>query len=175
MSSRIATVINFCSNDYPFLRPCIDAVKSFSSQIIVPVCDHFFDGKPEDRKVLNAIYAENSDVQFIEFPYDPNHSLYGSHSSVYWHNLSRMVGRFFLKEESEYVLFLDCDEICDTPRFTQWLSANSYSEYDAIRFFNYWYFREPHLQAKAWEASPLLARKQLLYGEGLMREQERGS
>lgn len=176
MSSRLAplgTIINFCSNDYPFLRHAIDSIKPVSSQIIIPVCDHFFDGQREDRKILDWIYAENPDVQFIEFPFDPHCSLYGSHSSVYWHNLARMVGRFFLNEEIEYAFFLDCDEIADAVRFSEWLQAFDYYKYEAIRFYNYWYFRESHLQAKTWEDSPLLARKNILDGKILMTPRER--
>jgi hypothetical protein len=171
--SNLGTVINFCSYDYPFLRHCIDAIKSVSSQIIIPVCDHFFDGTEEDREALNRIYSENPDVQFIEFPFDAKKSLYGSHSSVYWHDLARVIGRFFLKSEIAYVLFLDCDEIVDAGRFHEWLKTFPYQDYDAIRFYNYWYFRESCLQAKTWEDSPLLVRKEILSGTILMNERER--
>lgn len=172
-SAPIGAIINFCSNDYPFLRHCIDSIKPVSSQVIIPVCDHFFDGKEEDRNRLNRTYAENPDVQFIEFPFDTNKSLYGSHSSVHWHNLARMIGRFFLKEEICYVFFLDCDEIADTVRLSQWLDSFSYQDYEAIRFYNYWYFRHCHLQAKTWEDSPLLVKKHILDGTLLMNERER--
>jgi hypothetical protein len=170
----LATIINFCSNDYPFLRPCIESVKPFSRQVLVPVCDHFFDGVKEDRTTLQRIYAENSDVQFLEFPFDEKKSLYGSHSSIYWHNLSRMIGRFFLNSEIEYVLFLDCDEIVDTDRFVQWVKTFPYHNYSALNLSNYWYFRQCHLQAKKWESTPLLVKMQLLNGPLLMNEWERG-
>ncbi len=172
-SAQLGTIINFCSNDYPFLRHCIDSVKSVSAQVVVPVCDHFFDGKEENRDTLNRIYAENPDVQFIEFPFNKDKSLYGAHSSVYWHNLGRMIGRFFLKEEIFYAFFLDCDEIADTLRFSEWLKTFPYQDYVAIRFYNYWYFRESRLQAKSWEDSPLLVKKEILDGSILMVERER--
>ena len=169
----IGTIINFCSNDYPFLRHCIDAVKPFSSQIVIPVCDHFFDGKKEERSTLNAIYAENPDVQFIEFPFDPGRTLYGARPNVYWHNLARMIARFFLKEEIAYALFLDCDEIAESARVLQWLQQFPYHDYETLLFLNYWYFREPSLQAATWESSPLLVKKQLLDHALLMHEKER--
>jgi hypothetical protein len=172
-SAPIGTIINFCSNDYPFLRHCIDSIKCVSAQVVIPVCDHFFDGLKEDRNTLERIYAENRDVQFIEFPFDRDKSLYGAHSSVYWHNLARMIGRFFLKEEIRYVLFLDCDEIADSSRFSEWLQTFPYENCEAIRFYNYWYFRESHLQAKTWEDSPLLVRKEILDGTIFMTERER--
>lgn len=170
---QLSTIINFCSNDYPFLRHCIDSIKFLSSQIIVPVCDHFFDGMSEDRETLQRIYAENRDVQFIEFPFDAKKSLYGSHSSVYWHNLARMIGRFFLNEEAPFVLFLDCDEIADSLRFAQWLQSFPLEEFDALQLLNYWYFRESRFQAKTWEHTPLLIRKAILDGPLIMTENER--
>ncbi|MBS0604705.1 MAG: hypothetical protein JSS60_06685 [Verrucomicrobia bacterium] len=174
MTSRwsLGTIINFCSNDYPFLRHSIDSVKPFSSQILIPVCDHFFDGKEEDRETLDRIYAENPDVQFLEFPFNEK-GLYGSHSSVYWHNLARLIGRFFLKEEIQFALFLDCDEVVDTPRFIQWLETFPYQDYASLRLLNYWYFRESNLQARTWEDTPLLARKEILDGAILMNDRER--
>ena len=156
---NLGTVINFCSNDYPFLRPCIDAIKPIASQIVVPVCDHFFDGVPEDRETLDRIYAENPDVQFIEFPFT------GSYPSVYWHNLARMVATYFLN--SKHVLFLDCDEIAEASRFPQ------LNDYDAARLYNYWYFREPRFQATVWDDSPLFVKKEKLNGEILMNPRER--
>lgn len=171
--TSLGTIINFCSNDYPFLRACIDGVKPFSRQILIPVCDHFFDGKPEEKEYLSQIYAENRDVEFIEFPFDVQKSLYGSHSSVYWHNLARLIGRFFLQEEVEYILFIDCDEIIDFTRFQEWLQRFPYREYEALQLLNYWYFRESRFQAKTWEYTPLLIRKASIDGTILMNLRER--
>ncbi len=171
---KFGTVINFCSNDYPFLRHCIDAIKPVSEQIIVPACDHFFDGKKEDRETLDLIYAENGDVEFIEFPFDKEKSLYGSHPSSYWHNLARMIGNFFLKKEIQYVLFLDCDEIADAERLLEWQSKFPYFEYEAIRLAGYWYFREARFQAKTWENTPLLVKREAIDGALLMNPRERG-
>jgi len=168
------TVINFCSNDYPFLRHCIDAVKPVCEQIVIPVCDHFFDGKKEDRDVLERIYAENLDVEFVEFPFDKDKSFYGSHSSVHWHNLARMIGQFFLKKEIQYILFLDCDEIVESARFAEWQRTFPYWEYEALLLGCYWYFRESFLQAKTWEDTPLLVKREFIDGPLLMNPWERG-
>jgi len=167
LPSKIGVIINFCSNEYAFLRHCIDSVKPFACQILIPVCDHFFDGLPEKRDLLNKIYAENPDVHFIEFPFEKGYS------SHYWHNLSRLVGVFFLNEDVEHVLFVDCDEVADSGKFADWLTTGVHREYEAIRLLNYWYFREPHLQAKEWEHSPLLVKKTQLTGSLLMQERER--
>lgn len=168
-SMTFCTIINFCSADYPFLRPCIEAVKPFSSQILVPVCDHFFDGKKEDPRILAQIYAESADVEFLEFPFNKE-SFYDAH---YWHNLARLLGCYFLNPQCEYVLFVDCDEIADTQRMTEWLGGFAYQDFDLLRLLNYWYFRESHLQATTWEDTPLLAKKSLLTGTLIMNERER--
>lgn len=168
---KFGTIINFCSNDYPFLRHCIDAIQPVSEQIIVPVCDHFFDGKKEDRETLEHIYAENRDTQFIEFPFDLEKS---SYSASYWHNLARMIGHFFLKKEIEYVLFLDSDEIADTERLIEWQGKFPYCEYEALRLAGYWYFREARFQAMAWENTPLLVKREAVDGTLLMNPRERG-
>lgn len=168
----LAAIINFCSNDYPFLSHCIESVKPFCSQIIVPVCDHFFDGIQEDRQILNQIYAEHPDVQFIEFPFDKDKSFYGAHSSVYWHNLARLIGRFFTKEQIRYILFLDCDEMVDSERFIEWLQGFAYQN-EAIDFSTYWYFRSSCYQAKTWEHTPLFMRKESATGSLIMNENER--
>ena len=59
-SYKIATIINYCTTDYKFIGHCINEAKSFSDQVIVPVCDHFYDGTPEDRELLEKTYKENS-------------------------------------------------------------------------------------------------------------------
>lgn len=169
----IATIINFCSNDYPFLRACIDGAKPFSRQILVPICDHFFDGVREEREVLQAIYAEHTDVQFLEFPWGGDQSLYSAHPSYYWHNLARMIGRFFVEDAIDWVLLLDCDEIVDGKALMQWLRRFAYRDYNAISLCNYWYFRESYFQAKSWEHTPLMVKKELLKGALLMNENER--
>ena len=65
----ITTVINYCSNDYRFIKKCIDEAKKFSHQVIVPVSDHFFDGTKENRDLLNLTYLENPTCEFIEYEF----------------------------------------------------------------------------------------------------------
>ncbi len=169
---NVATVINFCSNDYPFLAHAIKNASAFSSQIIISVCDHFFDGVKENKELLNQIYLEHPECQFIEFAYDKEKNLYGSHSVSYWHNLGRMLGVYFLDESIEYVLFLDADEIVESDRFCKWLSSFPLT-YEAMRFSCYWYFRASSFQAKTLEDSAFLVKKSVLTGDILMHPHER--
>lgn len=172
-SANIATIINFCSNDYPFLKHCIDKVRPFSSQIIIPVCTHFFDQVLEDEHLLKRIYTEYPDVQFVQFPFDPNRSAYAYYGNAYWHNLGRLVGAYYVDKACEYILFLDADEIVETDRFLSWLATSAYHAYTAIRFATYWYFREASFRALGWEDMPLFMHKKWINGQTIMQPLQR--
>jgi hypothetical protein len=156
MEHKIATIINFCSNDYPFLEHAVRQAKRFSKQIIVPVCNHFYDGMVENREILRAAYAEHPECLFVEFEYNAEKNFYAAQGRRMWHSIARLIGFYFLDPDIEYVLFIDTDEIVDAQAFSAWVETREYQQYEAMRLACYWYFREPHLQAEATEDTPLL-------------------
>lgn len=166
----LATIINFSTNEALFLRHCLEEALCFSDQIIVPVCDHFFDGTPENRQLLDSIYAAHPEVQFIEYAWSKE-NFYGGHPTHFWHNMSRLLGTHFLRADIDYVLFLDVDEIVEGKRFADWLKT---CDCTAARLACYWYFREANLQALQWEDTPLLVRKAALHYDAIMHPHERG-
>ncbi len=173
----IATIINFCSNEYRFLGPCIKEAKKFSEVIHVVVSDHFFDGSAENFSLLNDIFQEFYDIKFFIYPFFkesifPN-SFNSSDTVHIWHSASRMVGFFYLPKEIQAVLFLDADEIVEGDNFRKWLSSFSYQQYDFLKLYCYWYFRSTCYQAKTWETSPLLAKKSSLNRKLIMHKDER--
>jgi len=149
----------------------------FSSQVIVPVCDHFFDGTPENRALLDQIYAAFPSCLFIEYPFVPHKIPKKIWKKVdaahFWHSLSRLIGYTFVKEESETVLFLDADEVPDGKRFAQWLENSDYMHHTALKLSNYWYFREPCNQALKYEDSVVLVQKWALESDLLLSQEER--
>ena len=176
----IAVVINYCTNDYRFLSACLSEARKFSSEIIVPVCDHFFDGVVEDRVLLERSYAEHPDVKFVEFAFD--REPYGLYATIkegdpdwihYWHSTSRYVGNEFVSSAAEYVLFLDVDEVVDGEKMRNWLKAFAYTDFDAIRFTSYFYFREARFQATKVMRNGLLVRKLKLTPDLLLDVRER--
>lgn len=169
----IATLINFSSNEAAFLAPCLQQALTFSKQVIVCTCDHFFDGTVENLSLLDQLYAEHPHVEFVEFSFDVNHSFYRFQSPHFLHNIGRMVGIHHLNPRVEYVLFLDVDEILDAPRWLQWLKSGSYLKYSACTLACYWYFREPIYQALHWEDTPLLVKKNQLSYDIIMHPEER--
>lgn len=150
----IAAIISFCTIDSRFIKACIEQTRLFAQQIIIPVCDHFFDGTPENRELLDQIYRSFPDCQFIQYPFIakslPVQPLY------FWHNLSRFVAFHKLNPEIDSVLFIDADEIPDGKKFAEWLATDEYRQYNALKLLNYWYFREPIYRALDQQASILM-------------------
>jgi len=155
---NIAVIINYCTNDYKFFKPCIKEVKKFSQNIIVPIADFFFDGTPENQELLKKTYNESVGIKFIKFEFDPNRN---TSNPQYWITFSRWVGFNELKEDEdiEYILFLDIDEIIEGDKFVDWLNNFNYRDYDAILFKSYWYFKEAKFRALTTENQGLLVKK----------------
>ena len=164
---KIASILSFCSNDYRFFDRCLEGLRPFSSQIIVTVCDHFFDGTPENYALIEALYAKYPDVTFIEFAYRSETSYcYSSLLSCehllwrhLWHNTGRWIAYFFLDPSIEYLYFSDGDEITEGDRFASWLSSREFESYKAIRFACYWYFREARYRALVEDDMTLLVKR----------------
>jgi hypothetical protein len=177
----IAVVINFCTNDVRFLDRCIEEAKKISSEIIIPVCDHFFDGTVENLKLLEKVYSKYTDCTFIEYAYS-HERLYSRFIDLspndldwkmYWFVTSRYIGYLYASQEAESILFLDTDEIIDGERFSEWLSSFQYRDYDALRFLSYYYFREARFQAKNWVNNALLVKKSALNHTTLFNDWDR--
>ncbi|NGX37053.1 MAG: hypothetical protein K1000chlam2_00203 [Chlamydiae bacterium] len=174
--TKLASVINFCTHDLRFLDKCIRSVASFSDQIVIPVCDHFYNGKPEDLSLLQRLYHKYPDIDFIEFAYSEE-EVYGTPSkwipqspgwAQHWHNSARLIGTYFLHADIDYVLFLDVDEI-----FAANLRQVPFTDYASLRFATYWYFKTARQCATVYPDGPLLIRRDLLTTELLLNEDER--
>jgi hypothetical protein len=152
MYPKISTVINYCSNDYQFLRPCINSVIPFSKEVIVSYCDHFFDGEPENNELIETSINKNPNATFVCFSFD---SLKNINDFGLMHNRNRAIGWAALKEPVDWILFLDCDEVAD-PIFYQWLKEYDVTQFESYRIGSYWYYREPRFQAVQHEDSAVL-------------------
>lgn len=178
---KIAAVINYCTNDYRFLSKTIQETSRFAHEILVPVCDHFFDGSPENRELLERSYRENPHVTFIEFAFDVKqlYTPYVTRSpsdedwTALWHSTGRYLAFLYAKKEVEYYLFLDADEIIEGSRFQEWIETGDWKKPDAMWFNSYCYGfsaskRAPHLQMTA-----LLAKKEALSPLKIFNSRER--
>jgi len=170
---HIATVINYCTNEYRFIQKCIDNVSIFSSQVMVVVCSSFFNGEPENRYLLNKTYAENPGASFIEFQYDKD--LFERNGTHFPHNLARWFGYKYLKNDIEYVLFLDADEIVVGDLFKRWLDQYIYKNLEAMTFRSYWYFRMPFYRARQTETLGVLIRRNSITKTKMFHRSERNA
>lgn len=151
---KIATLISFCSNDYKFLRPAILSVKDVSDEIVVVTCDHFFNGDPENRELIELSKRNNPEARFVEFPFEKG--LYPTASQ--WHNRARAEAFAALKSmDFDWLLLLDADEVAD-PMFARLVDALDEVAYDSMRILSYWYFRDIVWQAREFEDSAVLLR-----------------
>lgn len=177
----LATIINYCTNDFRFIGKCIEEVRHFSDQILIPVCDHFFDEHPENRFLLEHTYAAHPDCQFIEFAYSPSrlYSPYLSFSPAdaewthIWHSTARYIGFLHLKPEVDTILFLDCDEIPEGTRVAKWLQTGEYRKRNSLLLLVYFYALQPNLRAKKLQQVPLLAKRAALEVPFLLHPKER--
>jgi hypothetical protein len=175
----VGTVVNFCTNEVRFISACLQAARQFSSQVVVPVASHFFDGTPENRGLLEQIYAAFPECLFIEYPFIPDRIPSAIFKAVrpdsFWHCLSRLVGAWNLDAAIETVLFLDADEVADGRGMSEWLDCSGYEQYTAFKLANFWYFREPIFQAERFEDSIVLVQKKALTADMLLHDEERGA
>jgi hypothetical protein len=155
---RISTLINFCTNDYAFIGDSIRQALLFSDEVIVPYTDHFYDGTVENLELLKKTIEENPQARFVFFPYDPDLKVLPQH----WVTYARVVGWKASNPETDFILFLDADEVVDGNRFLQWLEVFPLSKMNVIKLANYYYFREIFYQSETFEDSVVLARKTLL-------------
>lgn len=173
MNHKISAIINYCTNDYKFIRPGIKQVRKFASQIVVTYTDHFFNGQPEDFSLIKKTIKENPEAEFVKIKYKlikppindflcrliPRSTnlrpLYGPH---YWACMARFIGYQKVSKAVDYFLFLDADEIVDGKRFREWLDTGKHRSLEAMIFDCYFYFRSPRHQAKSLEQCGLLVK-----------------
>ena len=177
---NVISVISFCSNDFRFIHACLENAQSFSTQVIVVVCDHFFDGREENYALLEHVYKTFTYPLFIEYAFDEQSyrrftPYYAEHP--HWRheraNTHRWIAYHFLPEHCEAVLFLDSDEIVDGKCFSQWLELQDVKDYSAWSLAAYWYFREARYRATRSDDISLLVRKEALTPDHLWHSDER--
>jgi hypothetical protein len=178
---RTTAVISFCSNDWRFLQQCIGGVAPFCEQVIITVCDHFFDGTKENYALLEEAFRRFPQCTFLEFQYDPDQSyrMFSPHLSGdphwthEWHNTGRWLSYLYSSSQTEFLFFLDCDEIVDNVRFHDWLHKTHDAECSAYRFAGLWHFREAKFEACVHDDVSLLVRKKAIDPLNLWSEDER--
>jgi hypothetical protein len=157
---QTATIISFCTTEARFLKACIEQCRKFSSQIIIPICDHLFDGTPENKELIERIILAFPDCMFLLYPYaqDVVPKRYHKKFSHFMHSAARVLGTRFLHHAIEGVFFVDADEIPDGARVVEWMETKDCAQLSGAKFSCYWYFRESKYQATTWENAILFVK-----------------
>lgn len=164
----IGTVINYCSVDKRFIKRNIEECLKFSDKVIVPVCNHLFDGTPENYEYVEELvqlYTNEPRLYFVQFEWD------STKNAKFHHNFARWVGLQFV--DSDYVLFIDADEMIEGDVMKQYLQTEEYKNHDVISLRCYWYFREPIYQATSTEMAGVVYKKELCNENMIFHQQER--
>jgi hypothetical protein len=141
---KISIVLMYCSNDFRWIKACVEQASKIAEEIVIPVCDHFFDGTPENREVLDKTYemlSSNPKVKIIEYEYSPGRE------TSYWDLMSRVIGKENTNPENDWIMYLESDEIIESDKFIEWINTGEYKNYESMKFDNYFYFRESIYQA----------------------------
>jgi hypothetical protein len=172
---KISIIMPFCSNDYRFLRPNIKQLLKFTKSVYIVYSDHFWNGQPEDNKIIERSISENPKAKFINVPYVnknppipkficrmiPKRFLFRPvYGPRYFEGLVRWKGYLEAKKSNpDYYIFLDVDEIVEGKRFKSWLQKGLDKRLNAMIFHSYEYLKSPRYQAKKWSLKGVLVKK----------------
>jgi len=160
-------VILYSTNDYRFFNVCISNLIKCNIKCHVVTYSHMWNGNPEDKKLLKEstlAFKNNKLVNTYNLEWNEGYTPW------YWEGLGRYLGTQEVSENSEYILYIDIDEIIDVEKFKTWINTNEYKKYDALKLPAYWYWREPIYQAKQFENNVVMLKtsiaKQLPFSPG---------
>jgi hypothetical protein len=157
---KIGAVVSYCTNDKDFLEPCLDNLLPICDEIIVSYSDKFFDGTPENIKLIKKQSAKYSSIKFCEFKYDE------TLPSRKNHNKQRQAGYAKMNNsiEKDWIMFIDVDEVIDSDKFKLWMKeyekVGSFSP--VLRFATYIYFLSPALRSTFIDQSFIMIQKNKL-------------
>ncbi len=156
---KLSTVLLYSTTDYRWLDLCLKNITKVSDEVIIPMCSHFFNGDLENQELLDKsikIIKKYPSVKLYNFNWS------SGQNTFYWEGIARTLGRLETSSTSNWVLYLDTDEIIDPLMFQEWVNSKQYEQYDSIKLSNYWYFRDVKYQSTTYEDSIVLARKNVI-------------
>ncbi len=117
-----------------------------------------WNGELENVNLLNQSISEFSNNELVScYSIDWTEG----QSPWYWEGLGRYLATQNVSEHCDYILYIDIDEIVDPEQFNLFISKQEYINFDTIRLYNYWYFREPIYQAHQKETSVVLCKSSI--------------
>ena len=140
----IEAVILYSTNDYRFFNTCISNLIKCNIRCHVVTYSHMWNGTIENHDLLDKSMNEfkNHDlVNFYNIEWNANASPW------YWEAIGRHLATQEILNNSEYILYIDIDEIIDVDKFSKWIDSKEYTNHDCIKLSGNWYWREPIFQS----------------------------
>ena len=154
----IEAVVLYSSNDRRFAEACIQSLVDMGIKTHVITYSHMWNGTPEDQEVLlNSLSAFIGNPLYFQYTIDWQEG----QSPWYWEGLGRYLGTQEVSDSSEYIMYIDIDEIVDPEKFQRWIDQGQHKAFDAIRLATYWYWREPIYQATQLEDNVVMLKTQI--------------
>jgi hypothetical protein len=154
----IEAVILYSTNDYKFFKICIHNLLKCGIKCHIITYSHMWNGEEEDVELLNKsidAFKDNKNVNFYKIEWELGNSPW------YWEGLGRYLGTNKVNKTSDYILYIDIDEIVDPEKFNSWIATSEYKKYDVLKLSTYWYWREPIYQAHQKEDSIVMIKTSL--------------
>ena len=156
---KLSTVLLYSTIDFRWLKECLESSSKISTEVVLSSCDRLWNGQEENKNLLDKtkdIIASFPNVKPISVKWQPGYKHF------FWESQCRTQAVLSVSEDSDYILFLDTDEIVNVKRFKDWVETEEYKLYDSMKLANYWYFREKKYRAKQIEDSVVLVKKDLI-------------
>ena len=166
--NNLSVIISYSSLEQIFIKKLLDECLRFTDDIVVSYGDKLYNGEPEDEDFIENLKMEYPYVTFVKYIVDLDMPIeyrkgVQNRPTSYYHNLARWTAINALKNK-EWVFVIDADEIPDGQLVQQWFERYKHSlhPFNAYKFANYWYYKEPTYRAKNIEDSVLLAHYSIL-------------
>lgn len=179
MNSHIGIVVNYSSLEKNFIDGLLKECNLITSNIVISYGSHLYNGIKEDSDEYLKFYKEKYPNNFfIKYDVNLNEDLFknkgvNKRPTAYWCNLARWNGYLKLKNNVEWIIFIDADEIPDSNLFNEWLNENTLHNNYNYKFANYWYFKTYKNQSLQFEDSILMVNKNIINEDNIFHDDER--
>lgn len=167
MNHNISAVIPFCSYDKHFFDACVSNLLLIGIEVVVVTYDHLYMGEPENMEVLQECtskYIDNPNFKWVHLNW------FSGKPSIFWEALARRVGTKRTKVTTEYILYVDIDEIIDPVPTLTWLNKGIYKRYTGIKLRCHMYQIQPTYQLIIKYYNSVMCKKDYALGLGFREE-----
>lgn len=167
---RLGVIVSYSSNERMFLEAQVTQLSALRAEleagkigldIVYSVGSHLFSG---DEEIPPSVFLLGTGgIRLTRYTVDP---VRVAHEPRVYHNLARAAGLAALPPQTDWVLFLDADEIPEGRDFGGWFRTHlEFLQRQRTLSFKlacYWYFKDPRWRARSLEDSIVLVHRDTL-------------